>query len=66
MGAISITVDLMFRLIVSIEMKICVINTSNCTLYIVNFFIGFDTLFVDSQNEAASLCINNSINKDAK
>ena len=51
-------------------MKIRIINISNCTLYIVNFFTGFDALFwpifVDSQNEVASLYINNSINKDAK
>ena len=43
---------------------------SNCTLHIVKIFIGFDTLFwpifVDFQNEAASLCLNNLINKDVK
>ena len=44
---------------------------SNCTLYIVKFFIGFDTLlfwpiFADFQNKAAGLCVYNSINKDVK
>ena len=37
---------------------------------IVKFFIGFDTLlwliFIDFQNEATGLCVNNSINKDVK
>ena len=65
--AISITVDLMFRL----KVKIRIINVSNCTLYIVKFFIGSDILFLadfseDFQNEAARLCINNSINNDVK
>ena len=42
-------------------------NTSNCTLYIVKLFTGFDTpIFVDFQNEAAGLCVNNSIIKDVK
>ena len=53
-----------------LNLKIHIINISNCTLYIVKIFIGFDTLFwlilVDFQNEAASLCVNNSINKDVK
>ena len=47
-----------------------IINISNCTLHIVKFFIGFDTLFwpifVDFQNEAASVCIDNSTDKDVK
>ena len=47
-----------------------IININNCTLYIVKFFIGFDALFLadfcDFQNEAASLWVNNSINKDLK
>ena len=46
------------------------INISNCTFYIVKFFIGFDTLFlanfIDLQSEPAGLCVNNSINKDVK
>ena len=45
-------------------------NISNCTLHIIKFFIGFDTLFwptfVDFQSETAGLCVKNSINKDAK
>ena len=51
----------MFRLKVLIinKSKIHIINVSNCTLYIVKFFIGFDILvwpiFVDFQNEADSL-----------
>ena len=67
MKSTSITVDLML-----------VINKNKdthhkyqykvCKLYIVKFFVGFDTLFwpifVDFQNEAASLCLDNSINKD--
>ena len=61
----------MFRLKVSIiKVKIHIINISNCTLYIVKFLTEFGTLFladfVDFQNEAASLCVNNSINKDVK
>ena len=59
MRAISITVDLMFRL----KVKIHTIDISNCTLYIVKFFIAFDVLFWPSfvyfQKEAAGLCINN-------
>ena len=49
MRAISITVDLMFRLKVleqSMKVKIHIINTSSCTLYILKFFIGVDTLFL--------------------
>ena len=46
------------------------INISNCTLHIAKFFIGFDFLFLANfcrfLNETAGLCINNSINKDAK
>ena len=64
MRAICITVDLMFR---SIKVKIHIINISNCTLYIVKFSLDlisrFWTTFVDSQNEATGLCVNNSINK---
>ena len=52
------------------KVKIHIINRSNCTLYIVTFFTGFDTLFLvdflDFQNEATSLCVNNLINKDMK
>ena len=52
------------------KVKTHTIDTSNCTLYIIKFFSGFDTLFladfVDFQDEATSLCINNSINKDVK
>ena len=48
-------------------MRIHIINISNCTIYIAKFFTGFDTLFwpilKDFQNEAADLCVNNSINK---
>ena len=47
MRGISITVDLMFRL------KVLIINESkdthhkcNCTFYIVEFFIGSDTMFL--------------------
>ena len=43
----------------------------NCSLYIVKFFTGLDILiscfwpiFADFQNEAAGLCVNNSIDKD--
>ena len=43
--AISITMHLMFRLKVSIKVKIHIINTSNFKLYI-KFFTGFDTLFL--------------------
>ena len=47
-----------------------IFDFSNCTIYIVKFCIRFDTLFwpifVDFQNEAASLCINNRNNKDMK
>ena len=32
--------------IVSNQLKIHIINISNCTLYIVNFFNGFDSLFL--------------------
>ena len=40
-------------------------------LYIVKLVIGFDTIFwanffVDFQDEAVSLCVNNVINKDVK
>ena len=47
MGAISSSEDFMFQLkVLTInKSKIHVINMSNCTLYIVKFLIGFDTLF---------------------
>ena len=52
-------------------MKLHVINISNFTPYIAKFFNGFDALFLanffaDFQNEAASLCINKSFDKDLK
>ena len=53
--------------IVSNQLKIHTINISNGTLYIVQFFIGFDSLFwINFRNETASLWVNNLINKDAK
>ena len=52
------------------KVKMKTINISNCTLYIVKFFIGFDTLFwlifVHFQNEAASLCFDNSVDNEVK
>ena len=43
---------------------------SNCTLYVVKFSSDlvpfFGRVFVDVQNEAAGLRVNNSINKDMK
>ena len=48
-----------------------IINISNCTFCIVKCFNGFDTpcvwpIFVGFQNEASSLCDDNSIDKDVK
>ena len=72
MKAISITVNLMFQL------KVLTINKSkdtnkkisNCTLHLLTFSLDmtliFWPIFVDFQNEAAGLCVNNSINKDVK
>ena len=47
---------------VYLKVKIHMINTSNCTHYIVKFFVEFDTLFLADfcrkfQNEAAGLCV---------
>ena len=43
-------------------------NIGNCTLYVVKFLFDFIPcfwqIFVDFQNAAAGLYINNSINKD--
>ena len=41
-------------------------NISNYALYIVKFFIGVDTDFCRFQNETASLCFDNSVDKDLK
>ena len=74
MRTISNTVHIMFRLKVFkiiIKVEINIRNTSNYSLYIVTIFHkiypAFGCLiFVDFQNEAASSCVNNSINKDIK
>ena len=72
MRANSIAMDLMLRLTVLIinKRKDTHHKYSKCTLNIVKFLIGFGTLFwpifVDFRNEATSLCVNNSINKDVK
>ena len=48
MRAISITVELMFptKMLITNKNKDDIINISNCTLYIVKFCTGFDTLFL--------------------
>ena len=72
MRANFITADLTFSLKVLIvnKKRIHILNISNCTLYIVKFFIGFDTLFwpifVDFRNEVVGLCVSNSITKELK
>ena len=65
MRAISIAGDLMFR------SKVLIINKSKDTYHKYPTFSldlspCFWPIFVDFQNKAASLCFNNSTNKDAK
>ena len=70
MRAIFITVDLMFLL------KVFIINKSKDThhkyahftflRFSLDFIPCFWPIFADFQNEAASLCVDNSINKDVK
>ena len=71
MRAISITVDLLLQLkMVIIKVKLHMLIISNYTLYIVKFSLDlilcFSPIFVDFQNEATGLCVNNSIDKDTK
>ena len=61
MRAISITVDVKFRL------KMLIINKSNDIHHrsiSLDFIPGFWPIFLDFQNEVAGFCFNSSNNKD--
>ena len=67
MGATSITVDSMFQLKVLIinkskdtHDKFQELHTFDCKV-LLDFILCFWSIFVDFQNEATGLCVNNSI-----